>query len=565
MRAAGLTVALATLALAPGASAYWSGTGAGAGSAPVATLSTAGQPTVAVAVAVVGQAVTVQWSQTLLRGAPLGGYPGGGYLVRRRPAAGGAAAVPSGTCSGVVGGAQATLSCQDADAAPGSWRYTVMPVLGTWTGGESAPSAAVTVTLPAPELTSVAAQNPRPDQQTGDIAVSWTAVAGAEGYNVYRRTASGAYDYATPRNGATPLTGTGYVDPGTGLAGGATYAYVVRAVGSAIESPSSAERSASVITRPAAPAGVTASPVSGARITIGWSAVAGADGYNVYRRTSTGAFDYSAPLNGSTIVTAAGYTDAAATSGTTYGFVVRAVTIGAGGVQVEGPGSAESPLVTADGAPPPAPSWLIVGSGAGPSLGSATCGLSAGTRFVNSAGSTAVPLAAGIATPESGETVVFSISGAGATATRAVPATSTIVTTSVDVSALPDGPLVVRATTADAAGNQSAARAPGNGVVKDVVAKLGSLAYTDNAGSAPDTLSGVSECGASVRVTETIGPRPGASGTFTVTAASGSFGPVALEAIAGTAGGTPYGYTVRATDLAANTSPTLTLTGMDTR
>ena len=71
----------------------------------------------------------------------------------------------------IASGAAATLACAEANVPPGSWRYTVTPVLGAWHGPESPRSAAVAVAPDAPSLTSATAQNPAAGQATGAIAI----------------------------------------------------------------------------------------------------------------------------------------------------------------------------------------------------------------------------------------------------------------------------------------------------------------------------------------------------------------------------------------------------------
>lgn len=60
---------------------------------------------------------------------------------------------------------------------------------------------------------------------SGQVSLSWNAVAGATSYDIYR-TAQSGYEPATPS--VTGITGTSYVD--TGLNGGTTYYYQVVAV-----------------------------------------------------------------------------------------------------------------------------------------------------------------------------------------------------------------------------------------------------------------------------------------------------------------------------------------------
>ncbi len=85
---------------------------------------------------------------------------------------------------------------------------------------------------------------------------------------------------------------------------------------------------------PAAPGSLLATPAS-ARVTLTWSAVTGVASYNVYRSLTPGG-PYGAPLAGG--LTAATYTDNAASNDTTYYYVATAVD-GTG----EGPHSAEDP------------------------------------------------------------------------------------------------------------------------------------------------------------------------------------------------------------------------------
>lgn len=89
---------------------------------------------------------------------------------------------------------------------------------------------------------------------------------------------------------------------------------------------------------------------------------------------------------------------------------------------MESADSTESAAATADGTAPSAPTAAAV-TGGGPVIGTATCGVAAGTRYVNLAGRAAVPVTATIPAPEAGESVVFT---AGA-ATSTVSATGTSV------------------------------------------------------------------------------------------------------------------------------------------
>lgn len=319
------------------------------------------------------------------------------------------------------------------------------------------------------------------------------------------------------------------------------------------------ELTGTTIARPDAPAGaVTAAAGPGGRIDVGWTAVASAAGYDVYRRTAAGTFTPGSPLNGSTPVTGVTYADLTAVDATTYVYMVRTVIIGAGGVPVDSADSAESAAATADAVAPPAPTATSV-TGGGNLLASASCSVASGTRFVNAAGRAGVPLTLTIPAPESGETLLVTATTPSSTpVTRTVAATGTTVTTTIDTTTLLDGTLTITAQTADRAGNLSAAQAPLNPVVKDTVAPtVTALAYT-NVTLFADKLSGTAECGATILATETTGPHPG--NTYTTSIASGStFSNLTVDAISLGS----FAYAVTATDLAGNTGAAAPIAGSD--
>lgn len=354
-------LAVAVLAVvAQPAAAYWpAGPATGSGNGMAGTLDAGMQP----ATTISGTSVTVSWTQTAFRSGPLGAFAGGGYTILRHPAAGGLAVTPNPGCATTVSGSGASLTCTETGVPPGSWQYSVTPVLNSWTGAQSPRSTPVAVGTAAPVLASVTAQDPPAGTTTpGAIVVSWNASAGATGYDVFRRTSSGTYDYAAPLNGATPLTGTSYTDPGAGLTAGTTYAYVIRARAGSPSSASSNELSASAVARPAAPATTTATATANARVAVSWTSVAGAtSGYDVFRRTGTDAYDYTAPLNGTTPVGATGYTDTTSVDGIAYRYVVRSVAPGAGTTPLQ---SADGPeaSATADGTAPTAVSLADPGA-----------------------------------------------------------------------------------------------------------------------------------------------------------------------------------------------------------
>ncbi len=380
-------------------------------------------------------------------------------------------------------------------------------------------------------------------------------MAGATGYNVYRRTAAGSYDFSDPVNGGTPVTGTTLTDAGSGLASDTTYHYVVRTVAGtpATESADSNELSAATISRPAAPTGVGATAVAAGAIDVSWTSVVGATGYNVYRRTAAGSYDFSSPRNGATPLTGTTYRDASATDATTYRYTVRAVETGAGAAQVESLDGTESAAVTSDATAPAAPSATSVTSGG--NVTSATmCSIAAGTRYVNNAGKSAVGVSATVAAPEPGASVVFRATTPNSAVVTATVAAAATTTTTLDLSGLLDGTITLTARSRDAAGNLSGTVGPTNVVVKDTAAPPLTASYSGGALGLSPTVSGSSQCGATVRATKTGGGNEGA--VFSTQITSGSSYSIAVEGPLLGLGS--VSYSVTAEDPAGNTSAAVT-------
>ena len=157
--------------------------------------------------------MTVSWAQTAFDSRFLGEV-GGGYVVRRFPGAGGPAVTPNAGCAATVSGATAALSCLES----GSHRASTATRSGRcWLVAgrrERAVSALVAVPPAPPVLDPVAARNPAAGEAVGDVDLAWSASPGATGYNVYRRTISGFFDFSAPLNGAAPLAATTWIDPG---------------------------------------------------------------------------------------------------------------------------------------------------------------------------------------------------------------------------------------------------------------------------------------------------------------------------------------------------------------
>ena len=124
-----------------------------------------------------------------------------------------------------------------------------------------------TIGQPPPAPTSVTST-----EQLNAVRVSWAAVTGANGYNVYRAGSNTLLN-------ASPITTTSYTD--TVQANGTAYSYFVRSVRSGAESADSAPTS-TVVGAPLPPAVLTATP-GDARVALSWSTSSGAASYRVYR------------------------------------------------------------------------------------------------------------------------------------------------------------------------------------------------------------------------------------------------------------------------------------------
>lgn len=144
---------------------------------------------------------------------------------------------------------------------------------------------------------------------TAGINVSWNKVDGAQKYYVYRKTSG------TSWSRIAEVTSTSYVDK-TAKSGG-TYTYTVRAVNKGIAG--GYDKNGKSIKR-LADTKVTSVTNVTSGITVKWSRVAGAAGYYVYRKTSTGSWSRIAELKGASTL---GYTDIKASAGVTYIYTVR--------------------------------------------------------------------------------------------------------------------------------------------------------------------------------------------------------------------------------------------------
>jgi O-glycosyl hydrolase/fibronectin type 3 domain-containing protein len=159
--------------------------------------------------------------------------------------------------------------------------YKVAAVNSKGESDSSGMATATTIAVPPGAPTGVRAFS----QSSTSIVVTWTPVANATLYNVYRSTTSGGTYSEVGATASDSFTNNG-------LSAATAYYYKVTAVDSAGESGYSSSATASTSTPPArppaAPAGVGAVAQSSTSILVTWNAVSNATLYNVYRSTTSG-------------------------------------------------------------------------------------------------------------------------------------------------------------------------------------------------------------------------------------------------------------------------------------
>ncbi|CAN5144544.1 hypothetical protein BH11PSE11_BH11PSE11_06060 [soil metagenome] len=155
---------------------------------------------------------------------------------------------------------------------------------------------------------------------TNSVALSWTAVAGASGYNVYiSTTALGTNE--TKANAAL-ITGASYTV--TGLQSNTKYYFFVTSQDSAgTQSQKSDVMSATTLTNAqAAPTALTVGTITPSSVALSWTAAASATGYNVYTSDVSTASGGVLTKAGSTAAT--NYTVTGLRGSTLYYFVTKA-------------------------------------------------------------------------------------------------------------------------------------------------------------------------------------------------------------------------------------------------
>jgi fibronectin type 3 domain-containing protein len=204
-----------------------------------------------------------------------------------------------------------TTTYTDFTVTPATTYYYEVEAVAS-NGTASAASTEVGVTpVAAPTGGSIAGNS-------GNIALTWGAVAKAASYAVHRSILSGG-PYSTL---AGSTTSTSFTD--TSATNGTTFYYVISAGNNTVDSgatstsisSNSTELTATALAAPTTPA---LAATSGC-LTLSWTASTGATSYNIFRSTTSGS---GFALVNSTI-TASPYADTGVTDGTTYYYLISA-------------------------------------------------------------------------------------------------------------------------------------------------------------------------------------------------------------------------------------------------
>lgn len=209
-------------------------------------------------------------------------------------------------------GSTAANSFTDVNVSPAKTYYYTLTAVD-YAGNESVTSGEFMITTTAAKPAAPAGLT-AVNNDTG-IELTWSPVTDAVSYNVYRSTTAG-----TPGSmiNTEPVTTTTYGD--YEAATGVAYYYTVTAVNAnGLESDKSAEVSAQLALP--APTGVAANN-NGTGITVSWTPVSGATGYNVYRSTTAGG---AGTLLTTAPLPSTAFDDINVTHGTTYYYTVTAV------------------------------------------------------------------------------------------------------------------------------------------------------------------------------------------------------------------------------------------------
>ena len=200
-------------------------------------------------------------------------------------------------------GSTTSLTYTDTSVANDTTYYYYVKAVNDYFSLKSNTDTAYYVSLEEPEFTIANAAS--------GVTVSWDAVDGADGYYVFRKTASSNWSTLAK------TTATSFTD--TKASSGTTYYYTVRAYAAADYGTAySTFDTDTTIYYLAQPTVSLSNAANGVKVS--WGKVTGATGYYVFRRTASSNWSTVAKVGSTTTA----YTDTKASSGTTYYYTVRA-------------------------------------------------------------------------------------------------------------------------------------------------------------------------------------------------------------------------------------------------
>lgn len=231
------------------------------------------------------------------------------YQVRRRTGTGawGSPVAATGTSAAITGLTRNTAYGFQVRAIRGSEMSPWSPETTVTTTNITSFTAA---TVPAPTISRV---------QSTSLTLSWPEIQGATSYAIQERIGSGAWTSVISVNAILRSWRI------TGLRSNTAYGFRYRGVrtsGIPLQTAWSAEATATTMASSsplAAPAAPAVSAVTSSGLTLSWSGVSGATGYDYRRRTGTGAWGVPVAVPSGTSVSVTGLS-----ASTGYGFQVRA-------------------------------------------------------------------------------------------------------------------------------------------------------------------------------------------------------------------------------------------------
>lgn len=340
-RVLALAVALAaSMGWVSTATAAWHPGGSGSSASRAKTMPAGNQPTASVS----NRDVTVSWTQSTFAG----GTAVSGYNVKRYDANGNLQSIGSG-CSGTV----SAVSCTENAVPAGTWKYSVTPRQGGWSGTESAQSTSVTVAAAALSFTSSTTVTSLPTTLNGNLSnfvSGQTVTFRLDNQSTGTVLSSTASPSPTPASGSASIT----VTIPTGTSNGSHTVYAIGSSGDVasaaitVDAPIARSFTTSAWTLSDASSG-TAQDTSDAFAAAGGPSQTTAGFQSAFSTSRYLAFDFNGPLRSGESTSGVNFnftyvgTNASITAGanTCFYFEVRRISTG---TVVATHGSASSPV-----------------------------------------------------------------------------------------------------------------------------------------------------------------------------------------------------------------------------